>query len=44
MRRTWESNSGQQMNSGYPVVSISQRLGAATPIDLTLLATNPEGV
>jgi hypothetical protein len=32
------------MNSGCAVMSISQRWGAATTIELTLLATNPEGV
>ena len=37
------SESGQQMNSGCPVRSISQRVGAATQIELTLIATNPEG-
>jgi hypothetical protein len=31
--------SGQQMNSSYPVLGISQRWGAATAIELTLLAT-----
>jgi hypothetical protein len=31
------------MNSGYPVMSISQRVGAATQIELTLIATNPDG-
>jgi hypothetical protein len=44
MRLTWESKSGQQMNSDYLEMSISQRWGAATPIELTFLATNPEGV
>ena len=37
------SESGQQMNSGCPVMRISQPVGAATQIELTLIATNPEG-
>ena len=37
--RNLESESGQQMNSSCPVMSISQRWGAATAIELGLLAT-----
>ena len=37
------SKSGQQMNSDSPLTSIPQRVGAAAQIELTLLATNPEG-
>jgi hypothetical protein len=37
--RSPESENGRQMNSSYPVLDISQRWGAATAIELGLLAT-----
>jgi hypothetical protein len=37
--RNLGSESGQQMNSSRPLPRISQQRGAATAIELTLLAT-----
>jgi hypothetical protein len=37
--RNFRSESGRQMNNSCPQTTISQQTGAATAIELTLLAT-----